>query len=203
MRARVEGLRRVGGDDGMTLIETLVTMFLLAIVSSLVLGAVIQSSQILIRTDDENKGLQDAKVILDRLGRDVRESRGVVCDGGLADPTDAASADPGCAAHLQLWVDANSDYLEQPTEIITWRLQNNPDGEHFDVFRVQGTGAGGTAVVQHRQASSLIVRIAFTYDDAQFDRVQEVRLGMTYDAVVGRGSDVRQVATTARLRNKE
>ena len=196
-------LRRGARDDGVSLIETLVTMVLLAVVSSLVVGAVVQSSRVLTRTDDENRGLQDAKVILDRLGRDVRESRGVVCDGGLADPSDLTSTDPDCLAHLQLWVDSNSDYLQQPTEVITWRLQKNADGVHFDVFRVVGTGAGGTPVTQQRQASSLIVQIAFGYDAVAFDDVREVRMGMTYDAIVGRGSDVRQVATTARLRNKE
>lgn len=203
MTDRVTALRRGHADDGVTLIETLVTMFLLAIVSSLVVGAVVQSSRVLTLTDDENRGLQDAKVILDRLGRDVRESRGVVCDGGLADPSDPASTDPDCLAHLQLWVDGNSDYLQQPTEVITWRLQKNADGVHFDVYRVVGTGAGGTPVTQQRQASALIVQIAFGYDATSFDAVREVRMGMTYDAIVGRGSDVRQVATTARLRNKE
>ena len=203
MRPQVRVLRRGAGDDGVSLVETLVTMLLLAVVSSLVVGAVVQASRVLTRTDDENRGLQDAKVILDRLGRDVRESRGVVCDGGLADPSDLTSTDPGCLSHLQLWVDTNSDYLKQPTEVITWRLQKNADGVHFDVFRVVGTGAGGTPVTQQRQASSLIVQIAFDYDVASFDAVREVRMGMTYDAIVGRGSDVRQVATTARLRNKE
>ena len=203
MRCRTQAPRPRRGDDGVTLIETLVTMFLLGIVSSLVFGAVVQSSRVLTRTDDENRGLQDAKIILDRLGRDVRESRGVVCDGGLADPGDPLSADPACLAHLQLWVDSNSDYLKQPTEVVTWRLQENADGLHFDVYRVVGTGAGGTPVTQQRQASSLRVKIAFGYDAATFDDVSEVRIGMTYDAIVDRGSGVRQVASTVRLRNKE
>ena len=83
-------------------------MMLLAVVSTLVLTAVIQASRVLTQNDDENTGLQDAKVIMDRLGRDVREARAVVCDGGLADPTDTTSADPSCSAHLQLWIDYNS-----------------------------------------------------------------------------------------------
>ena len=39
-------------------------------------------------------------------------------DGGLADPTDPTSADPNCNAHLQLWIDANSDYAQQPAEVV-------------------------------------------------------------------------------------
>ena len=81
---------RARRDSGVTLIELLVTMMLLAVVSTLVLTAVIQASRVLTQNDDENTGLQDAKVIMDRLGRDVREARAVVCDGGLADPTDMA-----------------------------------------------------------------------------------------------------------------
>ncbi|HEY3338558.1 MAG TPA: type II secretion system protein [Propionicimonas sp.] len=203
MRARLLRMRGEGSDRGVTLIELLVTMILMGIVSSLVVGAVAQASRILTHADDEEKGLQDAKVILDRLGRDIRESREVVCDGGLADPTDATSGDPSCNAHLQLWVDANSDYMKQPTEIITWRLEQNPDGIHFDVWRITGTGAGGSAVKSARQATSLIVRMAFTYDaGGVFANVNEVRLGMRYDSIVGRGTSEREVAFSARLRNK-
>jgi len=192
--------RRLRADDaGMTLIELMVTMILLGVVSTLVVTAVTQAGRILTHTDDEATGLADAKVILDRLGRDIRESRSTVCDGGLADLTDPASADPPCAIHLQLWIDANSDYVKQDSEIVTWRLQHNLDGVHFDVWRITGTGPSAVA---RRQASSLIMRMAFTYDAASFDDVQEVTLSMQYDAIVGRGTEIRDVAFAARLRNK-
>jgi len=197
---------QLADDRGVSLVETLVTMILLAVVSTLVVGAVIQTQKTLTHTDDENKGLQDAKTILDRLGRDVRESRGVVCDGGLADPGDASSLDPYCRAHLQLWVDGNSDYAQQASEVITWRLQQNPVDAHFDVWR--STGPATSPITRQRQASSLIVRIAFTYDKVDgagnpvFTKVQEVNMNMQYDAIIGRGTGVRFVAFGARLRNK-
>lgn len=190
------------GDDqeaGLTLVELIVTMVLLSVVMTLIVTAVAQSGRIVTHTKDEATGLADAKVILDRLGRDIRESRATECDGGLADPTDATSADPDCDAHLQLWVDANSDYVRQDAEVITWRLQINPDLVHYDVWRIEGLGP--TAVAR-RQASSLIVRMAFSYDDSNFDKVQKVTLRMQYDAIVGTGTDVREVAFAARLRNK-
>jgi prepilin-type N-terminal cleavage/methylation domain-containing protein len=200
----VRSLRqRLCGSDqeaGLTLVELLVTMFLISVISSLVLGAVVQSSRVLVRNEDEERGLQDAKVILDRLGRDVRESRGVVCDAGLADPTDSTSSDPSCQSHLQLWVDSNSDYMQQDAEVITWRLQQNPDGQHFDVWRVVGPDAA--PVSRQRQASTLIVKFAFTYDNADFSKVQQVNMRMHYDAFVDRGSGERWVAFSARLRNK-
>ncbi len=195
LRARWRRLR--ADDSGMTLIELLVTMILLAVVSMLVVTAVTQAGRILTHTDDEAIGLADAKGILDRVGRDIRESRSTVCDGGLADLTDPTSGDPTCDIHLQLWIDANSDYVKQDSEIVTWRLQRN--GGHFDVWRITGTGPSAVA---RRQASSLIMRMAFTYDAASFDDVQEVTLRMQYDAIIGRGTAVREVAFAARLRNK-
>lgn len=198
LRARWRRLR--ADDSGMTLIELMVTMILLAVVSTLVVTAVSQAGRILTHTDDEATGLGDAKVILDRLGRDIRESRSTVCDGGLADPGDPASVDANCNAHLQLWIDANSDYAQQESEVVTWRLQQNPDGVHFDVWRITGVGPSAAA---HRQASSLIVQLAFEYDTGlAVEDATEVTLSMQYDAIVGRGTAIRDVAFAARLRNK-
>lgn len=192
----------------MTLIELLITMVLMGVVSSLVVVAVIQSTRVLTHIDDEETGLADAKVVFDRIARDIRESRGVVCDGGLADPTDPATADPYCKAHLQLWVDSNSDYLQEPSEWITWQLQKNPDGVHYDVWRVVGQ-SGGTQTRQ-RQASSLIVDAVFTYFDGTGAAIgnvlptaaEQVNITLTYDTIVGRGSTPRSVEFSARLRNK-
>lgn len=194
--------RHLRGEEGMTLIELLITMILLGVVSTLVVTAVIQSSRILTHNDDEATGLADAKVILDRLGRDIREARSVVCDGSFADPTDAASVDVTCERHLQLWVDSNSDYIKQPSEVITWQLQKNGDHIHNDVFRVVGTGAGATS---HRQASSLIVNALFKYDRGTgiAATAHEVNISLTYDSIVGRGSAPRVASLSAQLRNKE
>ena len=191
-------------DGGFTIIELLVTMILMGVVSSLVVAAVAQSSKILTHTDDEEKGLQDAKVILDRLGRDVREARAAECDGLAADLSTPFVLDTSCVAHLQLWVDANSDYLRQSSEVVTWRLQRSSDGIHYDVWRIVGLGAGA---VSQRQASSLIMNIAFTYIKADGSTgtaatAQRIDLSMKYDAIFGAGSSVRWVAFTARLRNK-
>lgn len=200
-RARDAARRRAAGDSGLTLIELLVTMILLGVISSLVVTAVSQAGRIVTHTEDEDTGLQDAKVILDRVGRDIRESRGVVCDGAVSDP--------GCLSHLQLWVDANSNYTQEPTEVITWQLQLNPDGVHSDVFRTVGTGAGGSPVTSRLQASSLIVAAIFTYTDADGNTgipvgdASQVEIKLEYDSMINRGSGTRAVEFSASLRNKE
>ena len=180
------------GERGLTLVELMVTIILMSIVGTLVLAAVVRAGKVLTHTDDENKGLQDAKIILERMSRDVRQARGVTCDGAATDPT--------CEFHLQLWVDSNSDYLQQDVEIITWNLQPNADGTHYDVFRTVGIGV---SAVSRRQASTLIVQTVFAYEAGKpIEDSQVVNIGMTYDALTDRGTDERHAAFTARLRNK-
>ncbi len=187
---------RAGSDDrGMTLIELLVTMVLLGVVSTLVVVGVTQASRVLTHNDDENRGLQDAKVILDRLSRDIRQARGVVCDG--------AGGDTFCKEHLQLWIDSDSDYVEDDEEIVTWHLSDNPDGDHYDVWRTQGVGSA--TVTKRLQASALIVKTLFYYDvgeNVDPSPSTLVSLKMQYDAIVGRGTLIRDAAVSVRLRNK-
>ena len=166
--------RALRRDDGTTLVELLVTMFLMSIISGLVLTAVIQAQRVFVQTQDEDRGLQDAKVVLDRLGQDTRQGRAVVCDGGLADPSDPSSADPYCASHLQLWVDTNSDYIKQDGEIITWRLKRSADAEHYDVLRSLGTSPVVSTKVQ---ATSLVHAVRLQVRRARRLRQPEVHPG--------------------------
>lgn len=204
-------------DSGMTLIELLVAMTLLGVVSSLVVVGVRDAVRVLTLSDDENRGLQDAKVILDRLSRDIREARGVVCDTAPASPgdpvVDANGLPSRCPDHIQLWVDDDSDYLEDASEVVTWQLSDNADGIHYDVWRCRGAlgsdpcDGDATGVERKLQASALIVRTLFNYADASGNPVEPedatlVRLRMDYDAIVGRGVDVKQASVSIRLRNK-
>ena len=190
-------LRAHPADEGVTLVELLVAMFLMSIISGLVVVGVAQVARVLIHNDDENRGLQDAKIIMERLSRDVRQARAVVCN----DPTTQTSP-PRCANHLQLWVDANSDYVQQPSEVITWTVAPSSDGAHFDVLRTVGTGASATTTVQ---ATSLIVGAIFTYCNASGCGVQPeaatvVNIDLTYDAMVGLGTNTRHAEFSAMIR---
>jgi prepilin-type N-terminal cleavage/methylation domain-containing protein len=203
---------------GMTLIELLVAITLLGVVSSLVLVGVQNGVRVLTHADDENRGLQDAKVILDRLSRDIRQARGVVCDAPAPAAGDAVLDAYGlptrCPDHVQLWIDDDSDYMQDAGEVVTWALAANTDNVHFDVWRCKGALTTGdpcdgnaTGVTRKLEASALIVRTLFNYEDGQGAAVQPedatlVRLKMDYDAIVGRGVDEKQATVSARLRNK-
>ena len=186
----------------MTLVELLVTMTLLGVVSSLVVGATVIASRTFLATNDENQGLADAKVVMDRVARDIRESRGVVCDGGAADPGKPEVLDENCAAHLQLWIDDDSDYAQDNAEIVTWQLRESEDGEHYDVWRIQGNGEGDNVPVEQKIASSLIVQTLFTYNADVPEDATVVDVRMQYDALIGVGNDTREANVSARLRNK-
>lgn len=220
--------RHARDSAGMTLIEVLVAMTLLGVVSSLVVVGVRDAVRVMIHTDDENRGLQDAKVILDRLSRDIRQARGVVCNQptGSGQPIlvpEDVDKDPTtpdvlvhsrCPDYVQLWIDDDSDYLRDDGEVITWQLAANGDGVHYDVWRCKGAQLGAapcdataTGVERRLQASALIVRTLFNYEDYAGNAVQPeaanlVRLRMDYDAMVGRGVAVKQATVSARLRNK-
>ena len=135
-------------------------------------------------------------MILDRLSRDIRQARGVVCDG--------AGGDTYCKQHLQLWIDDDSDYVNDPEETVTWTLEDNPDGEHFDVWRIQGVAPATPS--KRLQASALIVKTLFFYDvgaNTSPSPARLVSLKMQYDAIVGRGTNIKEAAVSVRLRNKE
>lgn len=186
-------------DAGLTLVELLVAMSLLGAASTLMLAGLRDMGSVMNRADDNNRGLADAKVVLDRVARDIRESRGVICDGGLSQLDDPASSDPDCRKHLQLWVDNDSDYAMDQDEVVTWRLAQSSDAEHFDVVRYNGSAD----TVGRIQATSLIVQTLFSYPGVSTPQdATVVAIEMTYDAMTGQGIDRMTATVSAKLRNK-
>ena len=181
---RVMGLHqrldRRRGDEGLTLIELLVTMVLLGVVLGIAAAAFQATAKVYTATDDDATGLADARKVAERMGRDIRNARGV--DAGAT------------SSQLVVWIDANSDYKRQTDESITWRLAPNADGVHYDVIRKVGTAS------QVIEARSLVSQIAFTYDRTP-PTTQVVQTLVTYDSIVGRGASARTLYFAERLRN--
>lgn len=182
-------------DSGLSLVELMVTIVLMGTVS-LFVGTTVSTSHTTLRiSDDESRGVADVRNVVERLARDVRDSRSVICDGAVADPT--------CQNHLQLWVDADANYAQTASETVTWKLQPRAGTTQFDMLRAV---TGGASTVQAR---TIVTNVAFTYDvqpgatapapGAAHTTV--VNVNMTYDANQSTGSANRTVGFTARLRN--
>lgn len=171
---------RERGDQGITLIEQMVVIVLLSIVLTIAMSAFQASSKVFNSTNDDSTGLADARKVSERMGRDIRNARGI--DTGAT------------TSKLVIWIDTNSDYRRQAAESITWELQANGDGVHYDVIRKVGT------TEQIVEARSLVSQIAFTYDVAA-PNTKVVTAEVTYDAYVGVGSATRTLYFVERLRN--
>jgi Tfp pilus assembly protein PilW len=100
--------RRVGGDDGISLAEMLIGMFLTAVLGLIVMQAFIASSKGARHVADDGIVQQQQQTTAERLTRDLRVARGI-------DSTSTAS-------QLVIWVDSNSDYARETGEVITWKL---------------------------------------------------------------------------------
>ena len=201
LRQALERRRSAAGEDGITLVETLAAMILFAVVGTIVAQAVLGSHKLVRITNDQTEGLADVRFATERLSRDVRASRSVLCN-----PVGTAAAllpDTACAYHLQLWVDYNSDYKQQASETVTWNLRTSSTTGKYDLVRSIGTG---TPVVQAR---TIVQNVAFTYDLTPGSAVgapgspqtSVVNVNMFYDAQLNSGTKTKTVSVTARLRN--
>lgn len=182
-------------DRGVTMTELLVSMTLLVAVMAAVATALVSSNRLFAYVEDDAVGSLDVRTAVERLGRDVRNARGL--DAGATRGT------------LQLWIDANSDYQRQPSEVVRWTIV--PRGSHFDVGRQVGSGPVTT------QASTVVSDIAFCYrtaasgscvnptdtpvDAATAEKVLSVQTTMTYDPRLTSGAGQRSVTFIERLRN--
>jgi prepilin-type N-terminal cleavage/methylation domain-containing protein len=191
----------LGTDRGITLVEVLVVIVLLGIIGTLCSAAVVSSHKIVRITDDQTQGLADVRIAAERLGRDIRNARSVVCNPS-GTPAALAAADPACSYHLQLWIDYNSDYAQEPDETVTWRLDPSGRPGQFDLVRAVGASSGV-------EARTVVTQLAFGYDlqpqaaspGPGVRGTELVNVNMIYDAITAYGTSNKSVAFTGRLRN--
>jgi prepilin-type N-terminal cleavage/methylation domain-containing protein len=199
-RLRSSHLR--GDDKGVTLVELSVSIMLIGVISAFVSGAVIGAQKVIRTGDDQSRGLEQVRTAAERLARDIRDARGVLCNPtGTA--AAVAAADPSCTYHLQVWIDYNSDYVQQSDETVTWQLKAGTSAGHFSLVRTAGS---------HTQveASAIVKQVAFSYDYPPASAVSApgavqtklVNVNMTYDALYGLGkTSNRTIVFSGRLRN--
>jgi prepilin-type N-terminal cleavage/methylation domain-containing protein len=189
---------RLAADDGLTLVELIVATLLVSILGAIVTTAVITSHKQVRLADDEATGLGDVKTVIERLGRDIRGSRGV--DAGATQNT------------LRLWIDYNSDYIRSSTsqadEIITWSVVDSGDGRQFNTLR---STAGGSVRLQ---ADTLVSSTLFCYKStplgaclptplsaANAALVKIIEVEVQYDSQLDLGTDTRTTKFVERIRN--
>lgn len=185
-----------GDERGTTILEVMVVMGILSIVGALAYAALFSGYRVLGQADDEARGLADVKLVVQRIGRDLRSARGI---------------DPGAdATQLTIWIDTNANYEKTDDEIVTWTIL--PSGtSQFDVVRKRGTSPVLTSNIV---GETLVDAIAFKYRPAPpggpvavpvtaaaAPTIQAVDVGMTYDAVPGRYAKPRNEIFSIRMRN--
>lgn len=181
----------------MTLVELLVAMVLTGVLGAIVSAAFLVGNKQFQIASDEAAGLSDVRVVIERLGRDVRGSRGV--DAGAT------------TSNLVLWIDNNSDYVRSPTaqpdEIVTWSVVSS----NGQINTLRQT-AGGVVQIQAR---TLVDSAIFCYKVLSTDpsclptplsvvdaaRTRLVQVTLTYNSNIGSEADNRQTTFTARIRN--
>jgi prepilin-type N-terminal cleavage/methylation domain-containing protein len=168
-------------DDGMSLIEVMVSMILVAVLGGVTFTAFQSLAKTQVRVSDESQGLQDVQTVVERLSRDLRAARGV----------DATAS----TSQLTIWIDANSDYVQTPAETITWKLRLNAVTSHYDVLRIDGTNV---EVVEGRTAVSLI---AFSYNGVPVKNSTVVTVDMQYDPITGGAATLKRAQFQVRMRN--
>ena len=201
--------RRLREDSGVTLVELSIAMVLMAVVGSLVAGAVVGTHRLVRTTDDQTQGLQDVRVAAERVVRDIRDSRAVLCNPTGTDAA-LAAADPNCTYHLQLWIDYNANYKLDSGETVTWRLRCADSSgtctsghSHYDFVRAVD---GGNQMIE---AHTIVEQVAFSYDyppgatepAAAAAHTSEVNVNMTYDALLQNGAGSKTTTFSARIRN--
>lgn len=172
--------RRRRDDRGISIAELVIAMMIFSLVGVMAVSGLSSSTRSIGQVDDEVQGLQDLRVVSERLSRDLRQARGI----------DASSN----ANQVTIWIDADADYKQTSSETITWKLLAGPNPGLYDVVRQDATGK--KSIVGH----SLVSDIAFTYSPAP-PKTRVVSVDMTYDAMPGRYAKLRKATFETRLRN--
>lgn len=165
-------------EVGLTLPELLVAMSLAAVVTMLLLLAIVTISRSQRFTEQDSSTLASLRTAVDRVERDVRQARKIYTP---ASPASVAS----------VWVDADRDFEEDPEERIIWTLATS--GGETTLTRT--TGAVATPSVTVRD---LIQSDWFSFNDE--GTVATIALQADSEGALGPS---RSVSTDVRLRNAQ
>lgn len=193
-------MSRLKREDGVTLVELLVVMMMVAVIGSATMGVVLMMQRTTQTTNKLADVMNDGRVSLDRISKEVREARRV--NAGSDEET------------LYFWVDENQDDIQQSSELITYHADALPNGR-FQIVRWTDAAPGNKRVI----AKTLLNGAVFAYEDQEGNALtpgnddpdivgpddvtatEVVTLDADLQVASGRGPAAIDVFTTVRLRN--
>lgn len=129
-------------EDGLTLVELLITMFLLGIVSALTLSGVLLVNRAVRNVTNDATGGDAVQAATERMSRDLRQAGEIISD---------------TSSSVTFWVDSNDNYKKDSGETITWSTSTVVGKPRL----CRTTNAGGSSCVNEPSGSTT----TFTYDN--------------------------------------
>jgi type II secretory pathway pseudopilin PulG len=189
---------RLRGEDGVGIVELIVTIVLLGIIGTATTSIVVSSIRVERVTDDLRTNLDEARVAAERMRRDVREARRIY----VTSPEGLTSG----SSQLAFWRDANQDQLQQTSEQVTYRFAAEPDGSGRLERRVASDPSGEWRVIARRLDLSVDgagkARSRFELSPAP-PKTSGVTMVLTVKARPSAGASAKtlSISETVRLRN--
>lgn len=190
--------RRGLGEGGFTLVELLVVMGIMGIITTALMTVIISTSRTQVYTDQMSDVMDDGRVMMDRIRKELRAARRVL---------DAGST----ASTLHFWVDQNQDGQDVPAELICYAPREIGTSGRYELVRWTGgvtsddcsvVGADVRVIARTLTTNAGI----FEYDptpssDPLAPRTRLVTIRFTLQVRQGNAPAAIPVETTVRLRN--
>lgn len=172
----------IHGEDGIGLVDVLVSMVIAMMVTGLVVTMAIAGFRATRYTEQDSDALAAERVALDRLEKELRQARFIY----------ATSSN---ATTLKFWIDTDLDHAEDADEKITWQV-SNVSGTIAQLTRdTDGIGVNPTIVTR-----DLLWTTGFTYFVYDADK-SLVTISFIADLNTTSLAPTRTVSTDINLRN--
>lgn len=183
-------------ESGVSLVELLVAISLLAVIGSATVTVVVTTSQSQNRTANLGQVMSDARTSLDRIRKEVRGARRVYGGDAPGSTNPAGQSNVSDQDTLSFWIDRNDDDLQQASEQITYQLVDLTASGRFEIVRFTHDDPTDT----RSMAKTLVNTDPFSYDVAPPD-TRVIDFGMDFQVASGQTFEPLDIGGTVRLRN--
>jgi prepilin-type N-terminal cleavage/methylation domain-containing protein len=173
---------RLNAEGGFTLVELIIALTITGIVASATASVLLTSLRAEGFARELRTSMDDGRVALDRIRRELRSARRVYTDS--------------TARTLHVWIDRDQDNLQDTTEQVTFQVRDDPTGPRL----VRFTAAAPTPVLVVR---NIALADAFAYPTASTPTAATRVVTMTFTADVRTTGGPQPITVTdsVRLRN--